>query len=152
MLKKMIFGLMTVCLLILTWSACSEKKAPQEAEVLDVENMLEPKGDTPLEKMASLMENYVNYLKDKHIKAEADVKEMESVSEKLQEITDRLGAEAEKWNESLTEADKDKLTGKMALILTKIDQYAEEAESEAKRLGKEAEENGLSLDDADSNP
>ena len=77
MLKKMIFGLMTVCLLAFAWSACSEKKAPQEAnQVVDLEELLEPTGDNPLEKMVSLLEKSVSYLKDKHIKTEEDVQDV----------------------------------------------------------------------------
>lgn len=141
----MIFGLTTVCVLAFSWSACSEK-TPAPA-VVDVDELLQPTGDNPLEKMTSLMEKYWGYMKGKHIKTEEDIQELADVTNKFKEIYEELEEEGDEWSNSLTEEDAEKLMGKLSKIVKKVERLEKRAKKEADRLREEAEENGLDLDD-----
>lgn len=147
MLKKMIFGLMTVCLLAFAWSACSEKKAPQEAnQVVDLEELLEPTGDNPLEKMVSLLEKSVSYLKDKHIKTEEDVQDVRTAIITVYFNSELLEEENDEWAQSLTEEENAKLTEMVSSIQSKLENLGEDMLKETERLKKEAEEKGLKFE------
>lgn len=147
MLKKMIFGLMTVGVLAFSWSACSEKKMANDAA--DLTTVFEPTGNNPLEKSVSLLENLVGYLKDTHIESEEDVATLKEALEKYAAISDKLQKESEAFTDSLTEEESSKLLETLPGILTDIEQYAKEVEKEKKRLLKEAEEKGINLDELD---